>query len=166
MASDMRPMDRAATGVVPGMEIFGIVPLLGAVVLILNDQFLKAAQPSWLTGKLSDVAGMMFFPFLLSATWSWGKYAVLRLGQKPVFPPDVALTLPVLTVCVALSGFCLAFINVSAFGNDCYVQLLCAINFFNRSGDIQSTMDASDCLALAILPAVWWWGKQWIDTDR
>ncbi len=166
MASDMRSMHRTAVDVFPGMEIFGIVPLLGAAVLTLNDHFLKAAHPSWLTGKLSDVAGMMFFPFLLSATWSWGKYAALRLGQKPVFPADVALTLPVLTVCVALSGFCLAFINISAFGNDCYVQLISALHVFNRSGAVQSTMDASDCLALAILPAVWWWGKQWIDTDR
>ncbi len=36
--------------------------LLGAVgVLLLNDFVLKAAFHSWLTGKLSDVAGLAAF---------------------------------------------------------------------------------------------------------
>src|SRR3972149_6580371 len=39
---------------------------LGAVaLLLLNDHFLKQAYPSILTGKLSDFAGLFFFPFLL-----------------------------------------------------------------------------------------------------
>lgn len=42
--------------------------VLAAVVLLaLNDQVLKARCPSWLTGKLSDVAGLAFFPLLLAA---------------------------------------------------------------------------------------------------
>ncbi|MEO7094830.1 MAG: hypothetical protein ABI175_16345 [Polyangiales bacterium] len=43
------------------------VALAALAVLIVNDRFLKAAWPSWWTGKLSDVAGMMFFPLLLAA---------------------------------------------------------------------------------------------------
>jgi hypothetical protein len=34
-------------------------------LLILNDHFLKNAIPSVITGKLSDFAGLFFFPFLL-----------------------------------------------------------------------------------------------------
>jgi hypothetical protein len=38
--------------------------VLGIVVLILNDHVLKGNAPGWLTGKLSDFAGLLFFPFL------------------------------------------------------------------------------------------------------
>lgn len=36
-------------------------------LLIINDHLLKVVAPSWLTGKLSDFAGLFFFPFLLAA---------------------------------------------------------------------------------------------------
>ncbi len=39
-------------------------------LLLLNDHVLKAAMPSDLTGKLSDLAGLFFFPFLLAALLS------------------------------------------------------------------------------------------------
>jgi hypothetical protein len=34
-------------------------------ILLLNDHWLKKVAPSWLTGKLSDVAGLVFVPFVL-----------------------------------------------------------------------------------------------------
>jgi hypothetical protein len=41
--------------------------LVGSILmLLLNDHVLKAAYPSVLTGKLSDFAGLCFFPFLLA----------------------------------------------------------------------------------------------------
>ncbi len=73
---------------------------LGAVfLLLLNDHVLKASTilPQWLTGKLSDFAGLFFFPLLLvalvralalvamrplprwSGPWGWG--AVLATGS-------------------------------------------------------------------------------------
>jgi hypothetical protein len=36
------------------------------VVLLVNDNILKAVYPGWLTGKLSDVAGLVCFPLLLA----------------------------------------------------------------------------------------------------
>lgn len=41
------------------------VPLLAIGVLVVNDHVLKAAWGNDLTGKLSDVAGLLFFPLLL-----------------------------------------------------------------------------------------------------
>ena len=38
---------------------------LALVVLVLNDHVLKQAYPGWVTGKLSDVAGLVFAPVLL-----------------------------------------------------------------------------------------------------
>ncbi|MBI3152180.1 MAG: hypothetical protein HYZ21_08610 [Chloroflexi bacterium] len=39
--------------------------LLSVAVLLVNDHLLKVYAPSWLTGKLSDFAGLFFFPILL-----------------------------------------------------------------------------------------------------
>jgi hypothetical protein len=35
------------------------------LLLLVNDHLLKGRWPGWLTGKLSDFAGLYFFPFLL-----------------------------------------------------------------------------------------------------
>jgi hypothetical protein len=40
---------------------------LSIALLLVNDHVLKFASPSWLTGKLSDFAGMFFFPFIVAA---------------------------------------------------------------------------------------------------
>lgn len=45
----------------------GPLPLLAIALLILNDHVLKARVPGVATGKLSDLAGMVFFPLLLAA---------------------------------------------------------------------------------------------------
>ncbi|WP_179855552.1 hypothetical protein [Paractinoplanes atraurantiacus] len=42
------------------------VTVLGLGLLLLNDHYLKAAHPSWLTGKLSDAAGLVMAPALLA----------------------------------------------------------------------------------------------------
>jgi hypothetical protein len=44
-----------------------IAAALAVVVLFVNDHALKHAYPGLVTGKLSDVAGMIFFPVLLTA---------------------------------------------------------------------------------------------------
>ena len=36
-------------------------------LLLINDHVLKTTNPSWLTGKLSDFAGIFFFPFIVAA---------------------------------------------------------------------------------------------------
>jgi len=42
------------------------VAVAAVVMLAVNDHLLKHAYPGWITGKLSDVAGMIFFPLLLT----------------------------------------------------------------------------------------------------
>ncbi|MFZ5857731.1 MAG: hypothetical protein ACOYZ6_12940 [Chloroflexota bacterium] len=43
------------------------VTLLSIAILLLNDHVLKVVSPSWWTGKLSDFAGLFFFPFIIAA---------------------------------------------------------------------------------------------------
>lgn len=47
--------------------LVGPLPLLAIALLIVNDHILKARMPGAMTGKLSDLAGMVFFPLLLTA---------------------------------------------------------------------------------------------------
>ncbi|MCS6899086.1 MAG: hypothetical protein RMJ98_05375, partial [Myxococcales bacterium] len=44
------------------------IPLLAVGILLLNDHGLKGSTwfPGWFTGKLSDAAGLFFFPILLT----------------------------------------------------------------------------------------------------
>ena len=52
------------------------------VALVVNDHLLKqSALPGVLTGKLSDVAGLILLPLLLKATWEWGLHLV-GLGRR------------------------------------------------------------------------------------
>ncbi len=57
-------MPRSETPV-PGDGFLHPLPLLALAALVLNDHYGKAAWPGPVTGKLSDVAGMVFFPLFL-----------------------------------------------------------------------------------------------------
>ena len=54
------------------------LPLASIALLLVNDHVLKRACPSWLTGKLSDFAGLFFFPILLVAIAELGPAARRR----------------------------------------------------------------------------------------
>lgn len=43
------------------------MPLIAIALLVANDHVFKAAAPGLLTGKLSDFAGLAFFPLLIVA---------------------------------------------------------------------------------------------------
>lgn len=61
---------RVASNVVPwSREFVRPLPLVAAGLMALNDHVLKGAGvlPGWVTGKLSDVTGLFFFPVLLFA---------------------------------------------------------------------------------------------------
>jgi hypothetical protein len=45
--------------------------VFAVIVLFVNDHFLKKAWPGLVTGKLSDIAGMIFFPLLLTHVICW-----------------------------------------------------------------------------------------------
>jgi hypothetical protein len=53
----------------PGGALLHPVALLSIALLIVNDHFLKPMYANWITGKLSDFAGLVFFPLLLVSAW-------------------------------------------------------------------------------------------------
>ncbi|TDX87191.1 hypothetical protein [Epilithonimonas xixisoli] len=55
-----------------------IIFILSLIILFLNDHFLKLHFHNWFTGKLSDVAGIVLLPFLLT-------YFFPKLQQNSVY---------------------------------------------------------------------------------
>ena len=53
----------------PGHGLLNPLVLVAIAVLALNDHWAKARWPGLITGKLSDFAGLMFFPLFLQAGW-------------------------------------------------------------------------------------------------
>ena len=45
--------------------------IFAVLVLFVNDHVLKQAWPGFVTGKLSDIAGMIFFPLLVTELTRW-----------------------------------------------------------------------------------------------
>ena len=65
--------------------------LLSIALLLLNDHVLKATVPSWLTGKLSDFAGLFFFPILLTTLLAF-PLERLRLAPRRIMVASCAIT--------------------------------------------------------------------------
>ena len=63
--STAQPTSRVAPSA--GDGLLNAPALLAIVVLIVNDHVLKAALPGLVTGKLSDFAGLLFFPLFVQA---------------------------------------------------------------------------------------------------
>lgn len=106
--------------------------VLALVVLVLNDHVLKQAWPGWVTGKLSDVAGLVIAPLLLAAV-----LAALRVRSP-------------LPVAMVTTGAGFVVVKASAEGA-ALVSALWSIGF-----PTVMRADATDLLALPSLGVAWW----------
>lgn len=64
--------------------------LASIALLLLNDHVFKVFFPSWLTGKLSDFAGLFFFPFIVAAGLS---ILLSKFNLQPRFIGQVSFSL-------------------------------------------------------------------------
>jgi len=105
------------------------LPLAAVLVLAANDHALKGAGlvPAWLTGKLSDVAGLFFFPVLLVALA--GEVHPRARARGPA------------ALAVALTGVVFAALKLS--------PRACA---WVTGAGLPTVADPSDLLALVSLP--------------
>jgi len=128
----------------PHGDLIASIPFVGSViVLVVNDGYLKWAHTSWVTGKLSDVAGLFFTPILVLAVLEF----VWELPHK-------------LARAVVYSGIALFFgwSQVSASGESAYLGLFSLSRFLPRWGSTVSlTQDTTDLLALVGLVLSFWW---------
>jgi len=100
-----------APKIVPGDALLDPVAIAAIGLLLLNDHVLKALWPGALTGKLSDFAGLAFFPLLLVGAW---ELVAARL-ERPEADRATAVA-----IAVAATAIAFALVKTTAIGADAY----------------------------------------------
>jgi hypothetical protein len=113
--------------------------LTAIVILLVNDHILKTAAPSFLTGKLSDFAGLFFFPILLATLLG-------LLFDRCKIPSHITTSL---AFAITLAWF--ASIKTLPFTNHLTAS---AFNWL-LGMPVQIVMDPSDLSALVMLWPAW-----------
>ncbi|GGO03030.1 hypothetical protein [Micromonospora parathelypteridis] len=113
------------------------VTLLALVVLVVNDHLLKAALPGLLTGKLSDVAGLVLAPPLV---------AVLLTLLVPRWPARAA----------ALAGLVAVGAGFALIKTSGYAAELASSAWTVLAGPSLVRADRTDLLTLPALGLAWW----------
>lgn len=135
--------------------------LLALLVLGLNDHVLKGRLPGWLTGKLSDVAGMIFFPLLL---WALIELSLRLAGRRERRAAH-------LYVAVAATGIVFAAINLFESAGAGYAWALAALQWPVRAAlaggpialePVGHVVDPSDLIALPALGIALWIGRRYL----
>ena len=130
--------------------------LLSLAALLVNDFVLKPFHPGWVSGFLSDAAGMVFFPVVLVA-------AAEVVAQ---WTPRRRFAAP--TWFAAASGLIvLLFVSVkfTVWGESLYVALVAVpvgwLGSFLSLGSRGVVADPWDLLALLFAPAAYLVGRRW-----
>ena len=136
---------------VPGDGLLHPLALAAVALLIVNDHFLKQAYPGFVTGKLSDFAGLVFFPLLLVAAYEVGASAAAR---RSVIAGRRALLLAAGATAVVFVAIKLVpAVNESAARLLGAAQALVTLQATSRPAPF--AMDATDLIALpSVLIAV------------
>lgn len=126
------------------------VMVLAIALLIVNDHVLKAAMPGLVTGKLSDVAGMMFFPVLLAAA---AEQVGIRRGTVAVLVAAIATGTVFAAIKLSPTAADLYRIGVAAMQWP-YHALVAALagDALPALGRARLVVDPTDLVALLALP--------------
>jgi hypothetical protein len=112
VAEAARPAARSADGPRPGDGLLHPIALGAVAVLVLNDHVLKGTFPGALTGKLSDLAGLVVLPFVLLAVLELARWATRH--PAPLVGGRAAM------VVVALAGIGFAAMKLTPVGAEAY----------------------------------------------
>lgn len=144
LAGQDGPTQRA----LPADEFLHPIPLAALLFLAANDWWLKPSEwaPPMVTGKLSDVAGLVFFPLLLTATFDSCALLAHRLGLRN----DFTLRRWKAALAIGLTGLVFGLVKLSSVGNELALDGLRLIRL-----EPHIVLDPSDLLALPILVVPW-----------
>lgn len=140
-------------GARPGLpcnELLAPVPLAALAVVAMNDWWWKAtgALPAWATGKLSDVAGVIALPLVLTGVAGLATRGLARLGV----PLDWTLRRWKLAVAIAVTIAAVAVTKLSA---TAAAAVAAALGDGNRI-----VADPTDLLAVPAVVVAWWQGRR------
>ena len=144
--------DGATRGGLPLAELLAPVPLAALALLAANDWWLKSSRaPGWLTGKLSDFAGIFVFPLVATASFDLLLWLASRLGVGV----DWTLRRWKLALAIVLTALGFTVLKLWPAGSDLIVRAMRVV-----APHTHVHLDASDLLALATLPVTWWYGRR------
>jgi len=106
----------------PGELLLHPVALAALALLLVNDHLLKAAWPGPLTGKLSDVAGLVILPLFLHSLWLLAR----RVSRRT---PSPAAHRDALGVACLVGGLVFAAVKLTGAGNAAYAVSLGALQW-------------------------------------
>ncbi|MBZ0234478.1 MAG: hypothetical protein K8M05_19260, partial [Deltaproteobacteria bacterium] len=143
--------DGATRAGLPYDEALAPVPVLALGLLVLNDRVLKAEVPSWLTGKLSDVAGLAVAPLVLTAAIDVALWLVSRAGVKV----DWTFRRWKLVAAIAATGAVFAAVKLWAPSSRALADLRAQV-----FGQARIVTEPTDLVTLPALAFAWWHGRR------
>ena len=123
--------------------------LVAVGVMALNDHVLKQAYGTWWTGKLSDVAGLIFFPAVIAVV-------VAFIRSRSTRPPSADAFRRLVLVATSITGVGFVWVKATDAGAATASAVLSGITGPLFGGNGVVLKDATDLLALPALGlAVW-----------
>jgi hypothetical protein len=139
----LRGIDHAGAPALPLGEALHPITLAAVAVLAVNDWALKPRLgPGLITGKLSDLAGLVFAPVVLSAAIGLALHVAARFGARV----DPSLSRRRLALCTLATGAVFASVKLDPRAADALAWLLSRLG---RRAEIM--LDRSDLLCLPAL---------------
>lgn len=151
------PEDTLGDPVLPLTLLVRAGPLFALLLLGVNDHYLKASGwlPGVITGKLSDFAGLVYFPLLLvTATNLIG----FMLGKRRVRFASASHAQLVIA-CVA-TGLFFSAVQLSEGVAWFYARASAFLMFWNDAELVRVTMDPTDVVAILSLPVAYLLGRR------
>lgn len=130
------------------------LPLTAVAILILNDRYLKAAYPSAVTGKLSDVAGLFFFPLFLCALIGLSANVVTGRRENIYW-----INRPLLVSAILFTAALFTCVKIWPPATELYLKFVLVLGFPS-----QVTFDPSDLWSLLVLPFTYVFGNRFIES--
>jgi hypothetical protein len=148
LAGDDGPGRRA----LPAGELLGAIPLVSVALLLINDWVLKpSAAAPWLSGKLSDVAGLVVAPVAATAAFDCVLWLVSRAGLAV----DFSLGRGRLAIAVVACGAVFAAVKLLPAAAGALETAAAAVGL-----DWRIVADPTDLVALPALAVAAWLGRR------
>jgi hypothetical protein len=131
--------------------------IIALALLLFNDHFLKYAWPSWLTGKLSDFAGLYFAPFFFLTITFFALWLIESASHRDSEQSWLARHANLIAIIwfIMIGGLFTA-LKISPASSQIVLNLMESFTGLPQA----ATVDPTDLLALAVLPIAFW---QWHD---
>jgi len=136
-------------------------PVFSLLLLLVNDHYLKGRGilPTFISGKLSDFAGLVFFPLLLLALYNLFGTLLFRYRKNIGILVSPSPTFFQLLLSCLITGVFFTMVQLSSSFANFYAQTSAFLMFWSHQG-VSVTQDPSDIWALLSLFAALYIGAR------